>query len=184
MTHEFPFLSLLLITGLAATVPLLASRLRRFDIPIVVLEILVGIVIGKSGLDLIEPSPALEFLAAFGFTFLMFLSGLEVDFAALMSSARAPTDRRLGDPAGEEFFELLHQRPEVAEVDDDLLQLRHGDAFRPGRDRRPGKLSQRRVGHLGAVVVDLLHALLLADCADVPADEGGHHVRLLRGPVQ
>lgn len=98
MTHEFPFLSLLLITGLAATVPLLASRLRRFHVPIVVLEILVGIVIGKSGLDLIEPSPALEFLAAFGFTFLMFLSGLEVDFAALMSSARAPSDRRLGDP--------------------------------------------------------------------------------------
>jgi Kef-type K+ transport system membrane component KefB len=97
MTHEFPFLSLLLITGLAATVPLLASRLRRFHVPIVVLEILVGIVIGKSGLDLIEPSPALEFLAAFGFTYLMFLSGLEVDFATLMNSARAPSDRRLGD---------------------------------------------------------------------------------------
>jgi Kef-type K+ transport system membrane component KefB len=72
MTHEFPFLSLLLITGLAATVPLLASRLGRLHVPIVVLEILVGMVIGKSGLDLIEPSPALEFLAAFGFTYLMF----------------------------------------------------------------------------------------------------------------
>jgi Kef-type K+ transport system membrane component KefB len=45
-----------------------------------------------------SPGPALEFLAAFGFTYLMFLSGLEVDFAVLMSSARAPSDRRLGDP--------------------------------------------------------------------------------------
>ncbi len=98
MTHEFPFLSLLLITGLAATVPLLASRLRRLNVPIVVLEILVGIVIGKSGLDLIEPSPGLEFLAAFGFTFLMFLSGLEVDFVAILNSRRMPGSRPLGDP--------------------------------------------------------------------------------------
>jgi len=98
MTHEFSFLSLLLITGLAATVPLLASRLRRLHVPIVVLEILVGIIIGKSGLDLIEPSPALEFLALFGFTYLMFLSGLEVDFAALVNSKRVLTGRPLGDP--------------------------------------------------------------------------------------
>jgi Kef-type K+ transport system membrane component KefB/Trk K+ transport system NAD-binding subunit len=98
MTHEFPFLSLLLITGLAATVPLLASRLRRLHVPIVVLEILVGIIIGKSGLDLIEPSPALEFLALFGFTYLMFLSGLEVDFGALINSKRVLTGQPLGDP--------------------------------------------------------------------------------------
>jgi len=98
MTHEFPFLSLLLITGLAATVPLLASRLRRLSVPIVVLEILVGIVIGKSGLDLIKPSPALEFLAAFGFTYLMFLSGLEVDFAAVLNSKKMSGARPLGDP--------------------------------------------------------------------------------------
>jgi Kef-type K+ transport system membrane component KefB len=98
MTHEFPFLSLLLITGLAATVPLLASRLGRLHVPIVVLEILVGIVIGTSGLDLIEPSPALEFLAAFGFTYLMFLSGLEVDFTALLNSKRVKSARPLGDP--------------------------------------------------------------------------------------
>ncbi len=98
MTHEFPFLSLLLITGLAATVPLLVSRLRRLNVPIVVLEILIGIIIGKSGLDLIESSPALEFLAAFGFTYLMFLSGLEVDFAAILNSRRVPSARPLGDP--------------------------------------------------------------------------------------
>jgi CPA2 family monovalent cation:H+ antiporter-2 len=73
MSHEFPFLSLLLITGLAAFVPLLASRLR---LPIVVGEILAGIIVGRSGLNLIEPSPALDFLATFGFTYLMFLSGI------------------------------------------------------------------------------------------------------------
>jgi CPA2 family monovalent cation:H+ antiporter-2 len=85
MGEEFPFLSLLLITALAAFVPLLASRLRRLRVPIVVGEILAGIIVGRSGLNLIEPSPALDFLATFGFTYLMFLSGLEVDFAALLA---------------------------------------------------------------------------------------------------
>ncbi|MEJ2559726.1 MAG: cation:proton antiporter, partial [Anaerolineae bacterium] len=85
MGEEFPFLSLLLITALAAFVPLLASRLRRLRVPIVVGEILAGIIVGQSGLNLIEPSPALDFLATFGFTYLMFLSGLEVDFAALLA---------------------------------------------------------------------------------------------------
>jgi Kef-type K+ transport system membrane component KefB/Trk K+ transport system NAD-binding subunit len=98
MEHEFPFLSLLLITALAAFVPLLARRLRRLHVPIVVIEILAGIVVGQSGLNLIESSPALDFLATFGFTYLMFLSGLEVDFAAILNFRNGPRPRRLGDP--------------------------------------------------------------------------------------
>jgi CPA2 family monovalent cation:H+ antiporter-2 len=98
MSHEFPFLSLLLITGLAAFVPLLASRFRRLHMPIVVGEILVGIIVGRSGLNLIEPSPALDFLATFGFTYLMFLSGLEVDFAAILNLKTGASRQRLGNP--------------------------------------------------------------------------------------
>ncbi|MGD2253173.1 MAG: cation:proton antiporter [Anaerolineales bacterium] len=92
MQHS-PFLTLLLITGLALVVPLVASRSRRVRIPIVVGEILAGIVIGKSGLDLVEPSATLSFLAEFGFAYLMFLSGLEVDFNLLMPSS-SETDQR------------------------------------------------------------------------------------------
>ncbi len=85
-------LSLLLITSLAAVVPLLSRRLQRFRIPIVVWEILVGIVIGKSGLHWVATeSEIIQFLAWFGFIFLMFLSGLELDFGALMPSANAET---------------------------------------------------------------------------------------------
>jgi CPA2 family monovalent cation:H+ antiporter-2 len=76
-------LSLLLITTLAAAVPLLASRLRRWRIPIVIGEIMSGIIIGKSGFNLVAPSPILDFLAEFGFVFLMFISGLEVDVSVL-----------------------------------------------------------------------------------------------------
>jgi Kef-type K+ transport system membrane component KefB/Trk K+ transport system NAD-binding subunit len=87
MSESSPFLSLLLITGLAAFVPLLASKLRRLRLPTVVGEILAGMFIGKSGLNLIETSPTLDFLALFGFTYLMFLSGLEVDFGSLSSDS-------------------------------------------------------------------------------------------------
>jgi Kef-type K+ transport system membrane component KefB len=98
MTHEFSFLSLLLITGLAAFVPLLASQFRKLRVPIVVGEILAGILVGQSGLNLIEPGPALDFLATFGFTYLMFLSGLEVDFTALNDTRTRSEGRTLDDP--------------------------------------------------------------------------------------
>jgi Kef-type K+ transport system membrane component KefB/Trk K+ transport system NAD-binding subunit len=82
------FLPLLLITALAFFAPILANRLKRFSIPIVVGEILAGILIGRSGLNIIEPSPILDFLAEFGFAYLMFLSGLEVDFNLLIPDRR------------------------------------------------------------------------------------------------
>jgi len=75
--------ALLLITVLAAVIPVLAKRLDRFGIPIVVYEILAGMIIGTSGFNLIEPSQILTFLAEFGFAFLMFLSGLELDLRLL-----------------------------------------------------------------------------------------------------
>jgi len=81
--EQSALLSLLLITVLAALVPLLASRLRGWRIPIVIGEILAGMIIGKSGFNLVAPSPILDFLAEFGFVFLMFISGLEVDVGAL-----------------------------------------------------------------------------------------------------
>ncbi len=78
------FLPLLLITGLAVAVPVTISRFHRLRLPIVVGEILAGIVIGRSGLNIVPPTPILEFLAEFGFAYLMFLSGLEVDFNVLL----------------------------------------------------------------------------------------------------
>ncbi|NIM94776.1 MAG: cation:proton antiporter, partial [Anaerolineales bacterium] len=70
---------------MALAVPLLLARFQRFRVPIVVGEIIAGIIIGKSVLNLVEPSPTLDFLAEFGFAFLMFLSGLEIDFNLLQS---------------------------------------------------------------------------------------------------
>lgn len=83
MHEEFSFVSLLLITILAVTVPILSSRFKKLNIPIIVGEIIAGIIVGKSGFNLIETSIPLEFLTLFGFTYLMFISGLEVDFTTI-----------------------------------------------------------------------------------------------------
>lgn len=73
---------------MAFVAPLIAERLR---IPIVVGEILFGLVVGLVsfialeyyGSNLISTSESLEFLALIGFIFLMFLAGLEIDFDIL-----------------------------------------------------------------------------------------------------
>jgi Kef-type K+ transport system membrane component KefB len=77
------YIVLLMIAVLALIIPLIVGRFRRVKLPIVVAEILAGIAIGRSGLNLVHTSPTLDFLAEFGFTFLMFLAGLEVSFDAL-----------------------------------------------------------------------------------------------------
>ena len=98
-TPASAFYSLLLITGLAVMVPILSSRLRMIRLPLVVGEIIAGIVIGKSGFQLVQKTPTLDFLAEFGFVFLMFLSGLEVSFGALGHSLRDGKNRlRAGGP--------------------------------------------------------------------------------------
>lgn len=72
------------VSLLAFLVPLLSARFRV--LPVVVGEILAGILFGRSGLHLIRPDAILSFLSDFGLAYLMFLSGLELDFAQLLPS--------------------------------------------------------------------------------------------------
>ena len=85
MEQSLKFLPLLLVLLLAFVVPLLLSRARWM--PLVVGEILVGMLIGPSGLNLIGSDMTLEFLAEIGLALLMFLSGLEIDFSLLTRKA-------------------------------------------------------------------------------------------------
>ncbi|RZI16972.1 sodium:proton antiporter, partial [Staphylococcus aureus] len=52
-------------------------------------EILMGIVIGNSFLNIVERDSILNILSTLGFIFLMFLSGLEIDFKAFKKDKRA-----------------------------------------------------------------------------------------------
>lgn len=78
-----PLVPLVLIVIVAFFVPLLAGRIPRFRIPSAVAELVVGIILGKSGFELIEEVPPVDFLADFGFIFLMFLSGFDIDVSML-----------------------------------------------------------------------------------------------------
>ena len=85
---EQSFIPLLLVVGLAFLVPVLLARFRR--IPVVVGEILAGVIIGPSVLDLVHGhEPTLDLLAEIGFAFLMFLSGLEIDFSILFAASKS-----------------------------------------------------------------------------------------------
>ena len=85
----------MIIAILAFLVPLVLSRFKKLRLPIVVGEILAGIIIGRSGFQLIPmDQPFLDFLAELGFVFLMFLSGMEIDFSSLAISSKQKGTRK------------------------------------------------------------------------------------------
>ncbi|MEW5819932.1 MAG: cation:proton antiporter [Cyanobacteriota bacterium] len=92
-TPDTTLLPLLLVSILAFLIPILTSwfsKTTKLPVPAVVGEIICGIIIGKSFLGLIDTTdsiPWLAFLSLFGFTYLMFLSGLEIDFGIILSES-------------------------------------------------------------------------------------------------
>jgi Kef-type K+ transport system membrane component KefB len=79
------FAPLLIVVVLAFVVPLLLTSVRgRLAIPIVVGEIVAGMIVGRSGFGWVShDNGALDLLKELGFVVLMFLSGMEIDFRSL-----------------------------------------------------------------------------------------------------
>lgn len=94
-TSQPSLFPLLIVSILAFIVPVITtwfSQTSKILLPAIVGEIICGIIIGKSFLCLIPEThtlPWLEFLALFGFIYLMFLSGLEIDFGLITSESSA-----------------------------------------------------------------------------------------------
>ena len=86
MEHGISVISLLIVILVAFLTPIILHKLKLNIIPVVVAEILMGLIIGKSGFNLVETDMWLETLSSLGFIFLMFLSGLEIDFKAFSGS--------------------------------------------------------------------------------------------------
>ena len=85
--ENLSFASLLIVVALAFVVPLILSRFKSLNLPVVVGEILAGVLVGRSGFGLVHvDDPVLELLAELGFVFLMFLSGMEINFSRLGQS--------------------------------------------------------------------------------------------------
>lgn len=76
--------SLLLIPLVAAAAPLLAAAVGKVaKVPLVVFEIVLGILIGPSVLGWAEPTEFVKVLADLGLAMLFFMAGNEIDFVAI-----------------------------------------------------------------------------------------------------
>ncbi len=93
LEHQISLTPLLLVTVLSFLVPIMIKRIRRIYIPVVVGEIIVGMIIGKSGFDIIVMDESLKFIQFFGLAYLMFVAGLEIDFGIFSFKSKMATDR-------------------------------------------------------------------------------------------
>jgi CPA2 family monovalent cation:H+ antiporter-2 len=100
MEHGASVTSLVIVILAAFITPIILHRFKLNMIPVVVAEIIVGLIIGQSGFDLVEQGSWLEILSTLGFIFLMFLSGLEIDFSifARRKKKAKPENKGTGAP--------------------------------------------------------------------------------------
>ena len=76
-------LPLVIILAAIALSPFISKYSR---VPVIVIEIIIGIIIGKSLFDIIPSHPLFDFFSSFGLIYLMFLAGLEIDFEKIGNS--------------------------------------------------------------------------------------------------
>ena len=70
------FTNLLIVVAIGFAAPFALGLIPRLQLPAVVLEILLGIVVGPSGLGWVEVDEAVEVISVIGLAFLLFLGGL------------------------------------------------------------------------------------------------------------
>jgi Kef-type K+ transport system membrane component KefB len=77
------FTNLLIVVAVAFAAPLALGFFPRVRLPAIVLEIVLGIVIGPSGLGWVQIDLPVSILSLIGLAFLLFLAGLEIDVERL-----------------------------------------------------------------------------------------------------
>src|ERR671914_2833956 len=80
------FTDLLVVVAVAFAAPFVLGLFPRLRLPSVVVEIVAGIVVGPSVLDIVEVDQVIEILALVGLGFVLFLAGLEIEFEKLRGS--------------------------------------------------------------------------------------------------
>ena len=92
-------LDLFFIAFVAALAPLLAEIPKRLRLPVVVVELLLGILIGPHLFNLVAPDGLVGMLGELGLTFLLFMVGLEINLGEIQG-------RPLGLAVGGWFLSL------------------------------------------------------------------------------
>src|SRR6516165_7599901 len=77
------FTNLLIVVAVGLAAPLVLGFFPRLRLPAIVLELVLGILIGPSGLGWAQPDLPVSILALVGLAFLLFLSGMEIDVERL-----------------------------------------------------------------------------------------------------
>lgn len=88
---EITHIDILIVAAVAAMAPILADLARRALMPIVVVEIALGIIVGPELLGFADADAFIKALSTFGLAFLFFLAGMEIDFERIRG---APAARR------------------------------------------------------------------------------------------
>lgn len=87
MEHsELSFIPLMIVLGIAFVIPILITRIKKVFIPVIIGEVIAGMAVGKSGLGFVEQNQVLKILSDLGFVYLMFLSGLEIQFSGILKT--------------------------------------------------------------------------------------------------
>ncbi len=73
-------ISTLLVMVAALIIPIMMARFKVASVPTAVAEIVTGIILGKSALNIVSPNYELNLLSTLGVIILMFLSGMEINF--------------------------------------------------------------------------------------------------------
>jgi len=73
----------------AVVAPLVGEFTSKFGLSVVVLELLLGVIIGPHALGWATPTHAVPYLAQFGMAFLFFLAGTEIDLLAIREQLRS-----------------------------------------------------------------------------------------------
>src|SRR5690348_12778849 len=76
---ESAAVNLLVIVAAIVLAPIIASFIPRIKVPVVVIEIALGIIIGPQVLGLAQKDQLVEGLSQLGLAFLFFLAGFEID---------------------------------------------------------------------------------------------------------
>ncbi len=77
------FSGLLIVVAVAFAVPFTLGLVPRLRLPAVVLELVLGIIIGPAVLGWVEIDATISVIALIGLVFLLFLAGLEIEFEHL-----------------------------------------------------------------------------------------------------
>lgn len=91
--------ALLIVLFAALATPLITARFHLTRMPTSISEIIMGIIIGKTGLNIVQPGQSLQYIANLGVIMLIFLGGMEIDFSLL----EPQKDKTIYSPLGTAF---------------------------------------------------------------------------------